>query len=681
MPSRVGPTPPKGKRRESLKPGPHPPRSQPSPARISFRRLVERAPDIIYRYRLQPERRMEYISPAIEQILGYLPADFYADPDLAYTMVEPADADSLTAPDAAHPQPVVTRWTRKDGTQATIEDRPVALLDDSGAVVVVEGVARDVTTQVAAEAEVRLGRERLEALVNHAPVVLWATDEHGRLTFVRGAALLGLGLDPDELVGMTLAEMHRDARPFARLVRGALAGHFVAGDGRLGNLVFASHFGPLRDERGAIIGVTGVSIDVTRERRLAASTERDAQERHAIAASLRELDLAAGVDDVAQSIVSDIATMEDFDNCLILAFGPAGFAYPLALAGEPLPLDRGHALPGTREQYLRERAESGSWVERWVPRVIDASYGIDLADAGVRAVAYVPLRHGNDLLGLLCTTSFAVDGHVRLERRMAALSEFGDIAGAVLGPTLAARQHLDVVRDELEAIIHARSFSPVYQPIVALRTGAVVGYEALTRFSDGTPPERRFIEAASVGLKLDLEIATLQAALDAANALPVGMPLAVNVSPPLILENSRLAAAVRGVARPMTLEVTERVQVTDYTALRTAIGALGAAVRLAVDDTGAGYASLRHVMELRPDEIKIDREFVTGAAHDTARQAVIAGLVRLAQQTNARLIAEGVETEAERQLLIELGVEFGQGYLLGRPAAVTDLTQARSDDL
>jgi EAL domain-containing protein (putative c-di-GMP-specific phosphodiesterase class I) len=110
------------------------------------------------------------------------------------------------------------------------------------------------------------------------------------------------------------------------------------------------------------------------------------------------------------------------------------------------------------------------------------------------------------------------------------------------------------------------------------------------------------------------------------------------------------------------------VPVEDYAALRDAIAALGPSVRYAIDDAGAGFASFRHILELRPDFVKLDIGLVRNIERDPARQALLAGMRYFAVKTGCTLIAEGIETEAERRQLDQLAIDLGQGYLLGRPA-------------
>jgi EAL domain-containing protein (putative c-di-GMP-specific phosphodiesterase class I) len=144
--------------------------------------------------------------------------------------------------------------------------------------------------------------------------------------------------------------------------------------------------------------------------------------------------------------------------------------------------------------------------------------------------------------------------------------------------------------------------------------------------------------------------------------------LSLNVSPAVALASTeRLRVALQGMRRQIVLELTEHVPIGDYTELRTAIENMGP-VQVAVDDAGAGYASLRHILELRPTFAKLDISLVRGIDRDALRQAMAAGIQYYALRTGCRLIAEGVETDEEANTLLALGVDLAQGYLFGKPA-------------
>jgi EAL domain-containing protein (putative c-di-GMP-specific phosphodiesterase class I) len=209
-------------------------------------------------------------------------------------------------------------------------------------------------------------------------------------------------------------------------------------------------------------------------------------------------------------------------------------------------------------------------------------------------------------------------------------------------------------------------FAAHFQPIVDLATGRVVGMEALTRFRDGCPPGQRFSQAAAEGCGVDLELATLREAFRQAHRLPPAGFLAVNASPQ-VLASPVLAALVEEADREVVVELSERDPVDDYPALLAAIERLGLDVRLSIDDAGSGFASLRHILMLRPSFVKLDRTWVEHVDSDPVRLAFVAGIQHVAQSVGAALIAEGIETEAERDALRRLGVEYGQGWLLGYP--------------
>lgn len=234
-------------------------------------------------------------------------------------------------------------------------------------------------------------------------------------------------------------------------------------------------------------------------------------------------------------------------------------------------------------------------------------------------------------------------------------------------------------RAGVEAMLSSRTLLTAFQPIRALDSGAVIGAEALTRFlsadDPGMSPQAWFVEAASVGLGVDLEIIALQSALSAAVSLPEDLYVAVNLSPGACLDN-RISSVVQGSAIPVgrvVLELTEHHGVADYGRLGEALAPLRrAGLRIAVDDAGAGFASMRHIVELRPDLIKLDRDIITGINADAGLQALGAAMVKFAGEIGASLVAEGIETQAELAAVRKLGMGAGQGYLLGRPTVATE---------
>lgn len=209
----------------------------------------------------------------------------------------------------------------------------------------------------------------------------------------------------------------------------------------------------------------------------------------------------------------------------------------------------------------------------------------------------------------------------------------------------------------------------VFQPIVHLASGGLTGVEALARFPGPPqrPPDEWFAEAGSVGLGVDLELRAASAAVGALARLPEPAYLAINVSPAVILDG-RIAGLIAPEARRVVLELTEHEAVAGYEPLVTALSELRrTGARLAVDDAGSGYASLRHILRLEPDIIKLDLDLVRDIHVDPARRALAASMVRFSRETGAAIVAEGIETAAELETLRALDVGHGQGYHLARP--------------
>jgi EAL domain-containing protein (putative c-di-GMP-specific phosphodiesterase class I) len=282
---------------------------------------------------------------------------------------------------------------------------------------------------------------------------------------------------------------------------------------------------------------------------------------------------------------------------------------------------------------------------------------------------------GGRLEGLIIAGTTDPDGRGTMTDLLSTLGGLAAIAGSLLGPGLDARRQASDAAARIRQRIEQGAFRPVFQPIVDLASGDVVGYEALTRFTDGTPPAEMFAAAEAAGFGLELEAATLGEAIDAARPIPPDRWLELNASPRFVLAGEPLAGLLRSITRRLVLELTEHDAVTDYAAMRAAIGRLGPDLRLAVDDAGAGFASLRHILELRPHIVKLDRAVVAGIDTDPTRQGLVAGLQHFATTTNCTLLAEGLETAAEVRMVASLGVRFGQGYWFARPGPADEVVR------
>jgi EAL domain-containing protein (putative c-di-GMP-specific phosphodiesterase class I) len=209
-------------------------------------------------------------------------------------------------------------------------------------------------------------------------------------------------------------------------------------------------------------------------------------------------------------------------------------------------------------------------------------------------------------------------------------------------------------------------FRLVYQPIVHLDTGLVAGVEALCRFNDGRSPEHWFQECEHLDLAAALDLAIIERALADVPRLPDGY-LSINLSPST-LRDPRLVQLLRAPGVPterIVVEVTEHARVNDYLEAQRVLGALRkGGIRVAVDDAGSGYASFRHILELRPDIIKMDLSITRDIDTDPARRALASAMVIFAGEVGAVVIAEGAETESELCALQAAGIHRAQGFAI-----------------
>ena len=215
-------------------------------------------------------------------------------------------------------------------------------------------------------------------------------------------------------------------------------------------------------------------------------------------------------------------------------------------------------------------------------------------------------------------------------------------------------------------------FSMHLPPVVDLATGRVWGVEALARFP-GHPrpgPDAWFTSALRDGRGVALEEVALRAALALLPQLPADLRLTVNLSAVALLRGSVQALLLDDPDPRLVVELTEHEQVLDYPALLDALAACrDAGIGLGIDDFGAGHSSLRHVLHLEPDVVKLDLALVQGVGSCERRQALVESMLGFCRRTAAILVAEGVEHADDLQALCQLGVEYAQGYFLARPRA------------
>jgi diguanylate cyclase (GGDEF)-like protein len=295
-----------------------------------------------------------------------------------------------------------------------------------------------------------------------------------------------------------------------------------------------------------------------------------------------------------------------------------------------------------------------------------------------------PIEDGDRLLGLLLAWGPAVVLQRRVVENLAAVAGLAwhrveERPERPAAPQIALETSSDLAAG-IKAIIVPGGIRAALQPLVGLADRTTLGYEALCRFTprEGlSNPDELFAGAARTGLKREVDAACLVAAFAAA---PQTMPatLFVNVAVETLVEGgdagdrlTRMAEAAGIDPSEVVLEVSERTPVDDLTRLRRVVADLRQrGFRIAIDDAGAGHASMLVIAEVQPEFVKIDRLLIHGIDVSAARRALVVSLLSFGAHIDARVIAEGIENDDELQTLLSLGVQFGQGWHLGRPVMV-----------
>jgi EAL domain-containing protein (putative c-di-GMP-specific phosphodiesterase class I) len=230
--------------------------------------------------------------------------------------------------------------------------------------------------------------------------------------------------------------------------------------------------------------------------------------------------------------------------------------------------------------------------------------------------------------------------------------------------------------DQLLQLIMNRDLHVRFESVVDLRRSEVLGYEALARGPEGTPlqtPGQLFSLAEEVGLLYELDVLCRRIALQQSRAIPRGKKLFLNVLPTSFGDPNLRAEGLRKALedfplRPndLVLEISEKESIENFATFREMRDACrGLGIQVAVDDAGAGHASLEAIMEIAPDFLKADMALVRGVDADPTRQEVLKSLNAVARRIGARVVAEGIETEAELKTVREIGIRYGQGFHFG----------------
>jgi len=553
-----------------------------------YQSLVERLPGVVYRARVGRWAPITYISPQLEDLLGYAPVEWVGMNGIWEEHIHPADLQRVLAMEAAAVAAAAVaaeprtedheyRMHTRDGTEIWVRDHAVLELDAAGAPVAWNGYLTDITE-----------RKRLESQLIHLAF-------HDPLTGLANRALL------NDRVEHAIARRQREVGAIAMLV------------------VDLDDFKVVNDAHGHEAGDRLIVAVAQRLRdcvRSDATIARLGGDEFAI--------LLEGLPDDAAALVVAQRVVRAFDKPLRLEGATIGARVSVGVAVD---------VTGRR---------SGSWLLRSADT---AMYEAKRLGKG-RWQAYDPAAH------------------------------------------LAAAKRL-VFESELRRATDRKQFELVYQPITDLRTGEVVGTEALLRWNHPTrgligPTE--FISALeSTGLIEPVGMWVVDEACRQAAAWAVRLPslrwTAVNVSPAQLGSDRFLDAVATALhehhlepAR-LTLEVTESLALDDAPGTVERLHRLRSlGCRIAIDDFGTGYSSLSYLRRLPIDRIKIDRAFVEGLGTDPEATAVAQAILSLAQGLHLGTVAEGIEHRHQADALLEMGCELAQGYLYARPLGAGDLT-------
>ena len=326
-----------------------------------------------------------------------------------------------------------------------------------------------------------------------------------------------------------------------------------------------------------------------------------------------------------------------------------------------------------------ERTYCGRMIKGELPHLIrDAAADERTADlpltreAGIGAYIGAPIRlWDGTLYGTLCCLSRSAEPSLN-ERDVRFLRVLAEIVADQVDREQLESEKRKLERSRIRAILDADHVDIEFQPIFDLLDCRIVSLEALARFwtEPMRPPSAWFAEATEVGLGVELELAAMRAALLRLDEFPADVAIALNVSPATALE-PRFCELLLDVAERVVIEITEHAQVDDYDALRAALAPLRErGAQLAIDDVGAGFANLRHILRLAPDIVKLDLSLTQEIARDPAREALASSLVGFAGGVGASIVAEGISSDEDLALLRTLGVDYGQGFHLARPSSL-----------
>jgi diguanylate cyclase (GGDEF)-like protein/PAS domain S-box-containing protein len=687
------------------------------PVERRYQMLVEQIPAVTYIAAFTPGAPFLYVSPQIEELLGF-PVDRWLDEsDLWSERLHPEDRERVLAHELltfteAIPYEGEFRMVAADGRVVWIWERDQVIRDDRGAPVCTQGVLMDVTelkrTQnalVESERRVRAERDRAQGYLDIAATMILVLSDDGTVGLVNRRACEVLGRAEPDLLGADWFELavpererERARAGFDRVIRGEVErvadfeSHVLTASGE--ERLIAWHNTLLRDETGRVTGALGSGEDIT--------DRRKAEQRVAFLAYHDRLTGLPNRAKLAESVADAIDRAGETGGSVgLICLDVDDFKLVNDSLGHPV----GDELLTSIARRLESVKRHGDLLARTggdeffllLPDVA-ADDGSDAVAAAERIAAALtaPFEvadaelHVSASLGVSVFPRLAAGGEELLRQADTAMYQAkraGRSGHAVYEPeaqhpldrlSLTARLRRSIDRGELE--LH-------FQPIFSLETGAPVAVEALLRWNDptrGVVPPAAFIPAAEhSGLIEPIGEWVVDALCrQAARWRELGLAprLSVNAAPRELRRPEYVDTLARALERHgiqparIVVEVTESAAM-DEAAARGPLERLHAlGVGLAIDDFGEGFSSLSRLREMPVEQLKIDRSFMRDVPRNPGAAAVVTAIVRLAQALGREVVAEGVETEDQRAFLAAQGCPLAQGYHLARPLPAADAT-------
>ena len=672
-----------------------------SVAKLRYQSLIERQPGVVYLAEPGPSGRWHFVSPQVEAMFGYAAEDWIADPELWARSVHPEDRESVYVADAAAADPTMPkrfeyRMIRRDG-------RVVWVLDDTTVTVgpdgqpVLQGLLIDITAAKLAEEALVASEEQQRMIIETASYAFVAIDGDGRVLDWNRQAEQTFGWPRSEALGAELAELiippaQRNAH------REGLRHYAATGEGRilsrrmeLEGIHKDGHQFPVElaiwaSQGGGSVRFHALIDDITTRKELEGQLRHQALHDSLTGLANRALfidrvqhalDRARGMRESSLAVL--FLDLDDF-KAVNDSLGHSAGDEMLVAVGRRLvralrPADTAARLGGDEFAILLENAgaEAPEAVAARLLKAFEQPFTIQTKEVQMHASIGITLdTPASSPEELLRNADLAM--YVAKQRGKGRYELFEE------------RMHTQAVhrldmKAALERAIANDLLEVYYQPIVELREGTVVGFEALLRWRDENGQFHPVPEVISLAEETGL-IAPIgrfvlreacRQALTWVGAGGAQMHVAVNISATQ-LEGGSVARDVRAALRhsgldpsALVIEITESTLIDDsLSALRELRQLRKLGVRLALDDFGIGYSSLSRLRRLPFDIVKIDRSFVSRIT-DEQEGAVVQSILEMAGTMGLEVVAEGIETQAQLQALRARGCLLGQGFHFSRP--------------